>query len=71
MSLDRGQLHLLRLAQIEGDRTSDGWAPVSKPVWRILQEHMPDELLELRPDPGGNGGHCRITDKGRTVLEYL
>lgn len=65
MKLDAGQKHLMQL--IVQDADSDGWAPVSKPVFPLL-EKMPQALIELVPVGDEGRGRVRLTAEGRNVL---
>lgn len=67
MKLDHGQLHIMRLAQ--RGKSADGWARVSALVWPLLAT-VPKELVELKQEPGDDGGFCKLTPEGETVLEW-
>lgn len=67
MTLSSGVYNLLRLA-VKG-AAAEGWAPVSKVVWPMLQ-NVPIELLEREWPDGAPKGRCRITSDGKTVLRY-
>ena len=64
--LDATQLHFLRLTR--KGAVEDGWAPVSKIVWTLI-DRIPAELLEREPLEGG-GGRCRLTHEGNIVLDW-
>ena len=63
--LDTNQLHLLQLAARDSD--AEGWMPVSKMLWPVIQ-FLPDDLVEKRAAEAG--GHIRLTAAGDAVLRY-
>jgi len=65
MKLDRGILHMMRLAK--KDAQADGWTKVSKAVWPAITA-IPDDLIEKRPSD--EGGHVRLTDRGDAIVLY-
>lgn len=69
--LDAGQKHLLRLVMNGAD--AEGWAPVSKPVFPLV-EKMPRELVELEVVGDEGRGRARLTTEGEnlmTAMEWL
>ena len=63
--LDAGQKHMLRL--IVKGMGADGWAPVSKPVFQLL-DGLPSELVQFEAVGSDGAGRIRLTDKGRHVI---
>lgn len=66
MKLDGGQKHFLRLIS-KGQQCPDGWCPVSKAVYPLLQKTMPQELVEHRPMEDGRG-FARLTEAGENLV---
>lgn len=66
--LNDGQVHFLRLIAKE-QNNPDGWAPVSKPVYPLVQA-MPAELVELHPAEEGRG-KARLTQAGQNLLDAM
>ena len=64
--LDAGQSHMLRL--IVKGQDSHGWAKVSRTLWPHVST-LPSELVECRP--ADVGGHVRLTDAGKAVVEWM
>jgi hypothetical protein len=64
--LDAGQKHMLRLV-VEG-ADSDGWAPVSAPVFPLL-ETMQDGLIELERVGDEGRGRARLISQGAGSAE--
>ena len=62
------QKHCMRLAI--RDAGPDGWATVSKTLWPLVSKMLPEKLAETEPNSDGSGGKIRITEDGRTVLEF-
>ena len=50
--------------------SADGWAPVSKPVYPVLQT-MPPELVELQPWGDDGRGRARLTPAGQNLLDAM
>jgi hypothetical protein len=69
VSVSPAVLNMLRLARTGAEKSADGWAPVSKPVWPLI-ESIPTDLLERRDGREGGGGFCRLTPEGETVLKW-
>jgi hypothetical protein len=65
--LDAGNKHLLKLVMKGADDT--GWAPVSKPVFPLV-EAMPKELIELEP-VGEGRGRARLTQQGKNLIDAM
>lgn len=68
MTLDSGQKHLLRLVAKDADH--EGWAPVSAPVFHLLDD-MPRELVTLERVGDQGRGRVRLTDEGRSVIDAM
>jgi hypothetical protein len=66
--LDDGQKHFLRLI-VKGAGV-DGWAPVSKPVFPLV-EKMPRALVELEPGGEEGRGRARLTHQGQSILDAM
>ena len=66
--LDGGQKHLLRLV-VEG-AGADGWAPVSKPVFPLM-EKVPQALIELERVGDEGRGRVRLTTEGEGVINAM
>jgi hypothetical protein len=67
--LDSGQKHFLRL--IARDQQSpDGWCPVSKAVYPLVQKTMPPELVEHHATEDGRG-RARLTPAGQGLLDAM
>ena len=64
--LDAGQSHMLRL--IVKGQDSHGWAKVSRTLWPHVSQ-LPIDLVEFRP--ADVGGHVRLTDAGKAVVEWV
>lgn len=70
MALTQEQRDLLRLAGRSPE--IDGMIRASPALWPLLARfEMPETLLERFPAADGNGGHVRLTDEGKTLLEWL
>lgn len=67
--LDAGQKHLLTLVA-KGQNCPDGWAPVSKQVYPLL-ESMPKALVELHHIGNEGRGRARLTDKGQDLIDAM
>lgn len=67
--LDSGQKHFLRLIARD-QQTPDGWCPVSKVVYPLVQKTMPAELVEHHPVEDGRG-RARLTPAGESLLAAL
>ncbi len=61
----RNMFHLLARSK----KDADGWATVSTFVWPLTLG-LPAELFEVQGDDL-NGGKLRLTEKGKTINEYL
>lgn len=66
IKLDGGQKHLLRLVVQGAD--AEGWAPVSKPVFPLM-ERVPEALVEL--ERVGEEGRVRLTQEGKKVVDAM
>lgn len=66
--LDAGQKHLLRLV-VEG-ADAEGWAPVSKPVFPLV-EKLPRELVELEQVGDEGRGRARLTEEGAGLMSAM
>ena len=66
MKIDPGHRHLMLLMTRDADQ--DGWAKVSAAVAGLV-EQIPGDLIEFQPLENG-GGKARLTDQGKTVLNY-
>lgn len=62
--LNSGELHLLRLIAKDAEA---GWTKCSDVVWKVV-EPLPAELIDVRIE--ADAKFVRLTEKGRTVLEY-
>lgn len=67
--LDAGQKHLLKLIAKE-QACPEGWAPVSKIVYPLL-EAMPGALVECRRDGDEGRGRARLTPAGEGLLDAM
>ena len=67
--LDGGQKHFLRLIE-KGQQCPDGWCPVSKAVYPLVQKTMPAELVEHHQLENG-GGRARLTEQGQNLLDAM
>lgn len=68
MKLDYKDTHLLRLTL--RDKRPDGWTKVSAQVWPVVAEmaaRIP-ELIEVQQTD--DGGLCKLTSEGETVLAW-
>lgn len=66
--LDGGQKHLLRLVAQGSD--ADGWTPVSKPVFPLM-EKVPKALVELERVGDEGRGRVRLTTEGKGVINAM
>ena len=66
--LDGGQKHLLRLI-VQG-AGADGWAPVSAPVFPLM-EKVPQALIELERVGDEGRGRVRLTTEGDGVINAM
>lgn len=66
--LDARQKHLLRLV-VEGADV-EGWAPVSKPVFPLV-EKLPSELVELKSVGDEGRGRARLTEEGAKLMAAM
>ena len=66
--LDGGEKNFLRL--IVKGAGIDGWAPVSKPVYPLVQK-MPHELVEHEPVGEDGRGRAKLTPEGASVLRAM
>jgi len=55
---------LMLIKRSEKNADADGWVPVSDQLWPYIQK-APAELVDFRHDQ-----HCRLNDKGQTVLAW-
>ena len=60
--------HFLKL--IDRDKGADGWCPVGKMIYPVLQKNMPTELVEHRPGEDGLG-FARLTLEGENILKAM
>ena len=67
--LDDGQKHFLRLIE-KGQACPDGWAPVSKAVFPLVNA-MPTELVELHSVGDDGRGRARLTSEGQAILNAM
>lgn len=67
--LDGGQMHFLRLIE-EGQQCPDGWCPVSKVVYPLVQKTMPADLVEHHATEDGRG-RARLTPAGESLLAAM
>jgi hypothetical protein len=67
--LDAGQKHLLKLIAKE-QACPDGWAPVSKIVYPLL-EAMPGALVEVSRVGDEGRGRARLTEAGQSLLDAM
>lgn len=67
--LDDGQKHFLRLIK-KSQQATDGWCPVSKTFYPLLQKTMPLELVEHEPTSEGRG-RARLTQEGQNLLDAM
>ena len=68
IKLDSGQKNLLRLVVRDAD--AEGWAPVSKPVFPLL-ERIPAALVELERVGEEGRGRVRLTQEGEKVVDAM
>ena len=68
IKLDGGQKNLLRLVVRGAD--AEGWAPVSKPVFPLL-ERIPAALVELERVGEEGRGRVRLTQEGEKVVDAM
>lgn len=67
--LNAGQKHLLKLIAKEQE-CPDGWAPVSKPVYPLLQS-IPGGLVELHSIDNDGRGRARLTQAGQNLIDAM
>jgi len=67
--LDAGQKHLLKLIAKE-QQCAEGWAPVSKIVYPLL-EAMPGALIEVNRVGDEGRGRARLTPAGESLLDAM
>jgi hypothetical protein len=67
--LDSGQKHFMRL--IVKDAGADGWTPVSRVVYPLVQKTLPAELVEHEPVGEEGRGRARLTEKGQSILDAM
>ncbi len=67
--LDAGQKHLLRLVAQDSD--AEGWTPVSKPVFPLINKTIPKELVDLESVGDEGRGRARLTDAGKNLLDAM
>lgn len=67
-SLQSEERNILRLIQRSPDN-ADGWKNVSKLLWPLLNL-IRDDLVEKELLADGCG-RCRLTERGKIVLEYM
>ena len=67
--LDAGQKHMLRL--IAKEAGADGWAPASAPIFRLLKDGMPSQLIELESVGDAGRGRARLTEAGANLLDAM
>ena len=67
--LDAGQKHLLKLIAKE-QACPDGWAPVSKIVYPLL-EAMPSALVEVNRVGDEGRARARLTPAGESLLDAM
>jgi hypothetical protein len=67
--LDAGQKHMLGLI-VQG-ANDQGWAPVSAPVYPLIEKSLPRELVELEAVGNEGRGRARLTAEGRNVMAAL
>ena len=68
IKLDGGQKNLLRLVVRGAD--AEGWAPVSKPVFPLM-ERIPATLVELERVGEEGRGRVRLTQEGKKVVDAM
>ena len=68
IKLDDGQKNLLRLVVRGAD--AEGWAPVSKPVFPLV-ERIPAALVELERVGEEGRGRVRLTQEGEKVVDAM
>ena len=68
IKLDGGQKNLLRLAAQGAG--AEGWAPVSKPVFPLI-ERVPAALVELERVGEEGRGRARLTQEGKKVVDAM
>lgn len=68
IKLDGGQKHLLRLVVKGAD--AQGWAPVSAPVFPLL-EKMPAALIHTERVGDDGRGRARLTAEGEGVISAM
>ena len=66
MKIDPSHRHLMFLMARDADQ--DGWTKVSAAVAGLV-EQIPGDLIEFQPLENG-GGNARLTEQGKTVLNY-
>ena len=66
--LDHGQKHLLRL--VARDAGTDGWTPVSAPVFPLI-EKVPQALIDLERIGDEGRGRVRLTAEGSGVISAM
>ena len=65
--LDIQHKHVLKL--IARDCNADGWAKVSKTLFKMLSENIPSELVKF--EELDNGGRAQLTKEGQGVVDAL
>lgn len=63
-----GEKNLLRLIA-KGQQCPDGWAPVSKVLYPLVQK-MPSELVEHHKAEDGKG-RAKLTAHGEAIVEAM
>jgi len=66
--LNGGEIHLLKL--IAKDSDAEGWTPVSKPVYALIDK-LPKELVCIEPVGDEGRGHARLTERGQNIIDSL
>ena len=66
--LSSGQKHLLKLVMDDAD--AEGWTPVSKPVFPLI-EKLPSELVNLESVGNEGKGRAKLTEEGVAVMAAM
>ncbi len=67
--LHAGQKHILNLIAEGVEVGVDGWTPVSKAMFPVVNS-MPSELVVLE-SLGDGCGRTRLTEKGQSLIEAM
>ena len=67
--LSPGQKHIIKL--VAQDSGPDGWTVVSKAVYPLVANTLPQELVELEPVGTEGRARARLTPEGQNILSAM